>query len=133
MLIYNIFMNKDFFVIKRNGDKEKFNDNKLKKILLWSVDGLDNVDIHKILQHFNFNYSMDGISTRQIHESLIESSLNLVSIEDSDYQFVASRLLTYWMRKNVWGGKNPPRLIDLIRSNISKGYYDKFLLEKYSI
>ncbi len=124
-------MQKDIFVIKRSGEKEKFSQQKINRILKWACDGVES-DPKVIADQFEFNYTSDGISTKEIHKSLIEASLDLISEENPDYQLVAGRLLNYSLRKNVWGGINPPRLIDLIKSNTKLGYYDKLLLEKYS-
>jgi ribonucleotide reductase alpha subunit len=124
-------MNKEIFVIKRSGEKEKFNPSKIKKVLKWACVGLD-VDADKVLEHFEFNYTSDGISTINIHKSLIEACLDLISIESPDYQYVAGRLLNYSLRKSVWGGNNPPRLIDIIKTNVKLGNYDKSLLENYT-
>lgn len=125
-------MNKEIFVIKRSGEKEKFNPSKIKKVIKWACEGLD-VDANKILEHFEFNYTSDGISTVNIHKSLIEASLDLISTETPDYDYVAGRLLNYSLRKSVWGGSNAPRLIDVIKNNIKLGNYDKSILDHYSV
>lgn len=122
----------EIFVVKRNGEKEQFNIEKINKIVTWAIDGIEDVDFNEIVKHFQFNYTSDGISTTQIHNSLIETCLDLISLETPNYQYVAGRLLNYSLRKDVWGGANPPRLLDLIKQNIKNGFYDKQILEKYS-
>lgn len=124
-------MKKDIFVIKRSGEKEKFNPQKINRVLKWAAENTG-VDTDLILQHFEFNYTSDGISTTAINNSLIDSCVDLISIDCPDYQIVAGRLLNYSLRKSVWGGANPPRLLDLIKSNIKLGYYDKNILDLYS-
>lgn len=124
-------MTKDIFVVKRSGEKEKFSPAKINKLLKWASDGLD-VDISVIMEHFEFNYTSDGISTKDIHKSLIEACIDLISVNTPDYQIIAGRLLNYSLRKEVWGGINPPRLIDLIKSNVKLGYYDKDILSQYT-
>lgn len=125
-------MNKDFFVIKRSGEKEKFSHHKINKVLKWACEGLD-VDAQKISEHFQFNYTSDGITTNAINESLVEACLDLITEQTPDYQYVAGRLLNYSLRKSVWGGSNAPRLIDVIKQNIKLGNYDKSILDDYSL
>lgn len=125
-------INKDFFVIKRSGEKEKFNHQKINKVLKWACEGLE-VDSQKISEHFQFNYTSDGITTVIINSTLVEAALDLITEDTPDYQYVAGRLLNYTLRKSVWGGSNPPRLIDVIKLNVKLGNYDKSLLEDYSV
>lgn len=119
-------------VIKRDGSREPYNLKKVDRVLRWAAKGIKNVDTQTVLQHFQFNYSNNGITTKQIHEGLIDSALNLITVDTPNYQFIAGRLLNYWLRKQVWGGKNSPRLIDHIKANIKRGFYDPKILEKYS-
>lgn len=125
-------MQKNIYVVKRSGEKEPFQPSKIKRILKWATENIKDIDFDQIAQHFEFNYTADGITTENIHKSLIDSCLDLISEDNPDYQIVAGRLLNYALRKKVWGGINPPRLIDLIRSNTKLGYYDKLILEKFS-
>ncbi len=124
-------MNKDIFVVKRSGDREKFSPSKINKVLKWACEGLD-CDIDKISEYFEFNYTSDGITTINIHNNLINACLDLITVDTPDYQYVAGRLLNYSLRKSVWGGANPPRLIDIVKSNVKLGYYDKSLLDDFS-
>lgn len=125
-------MEKNIFVVKRSGEKEPFNPNKIKKVLKWATQGVDGINFDEVASHFEFNYTSDGITTENLHNSLISSCIDLITEETPDYQLVAGRLLNYALRKKVWGGINPPRLIDLVKQNIKAGYYDKQILDKYS-
>lgn len=125
-------MQKDIFVIKRSGEKEKFSGQKINRVLKWACDGID-ANPKIIADHFEFNYSSDGISTANIHKSIIEACLDLITVDTPDYQYAAGRLLNYSLRKSVWGGVNPPRLVDLIKNNIKLGYYDPKILDLYSV
>lgn len=118
-------------VVKKNGSRESFEIEKISRVVSWAVQGLSNVSLSDIEINMKLNV-VDGISTKEIHSVLIDSATNLISEEYPDYQYVAGRLLNYQLRKSVWGGKNPPKLLDLIRKNINNGYYTKNLLEWYS-
>jgi len=118
-------------VVKRDGSHENFNIEKIHKIINWSIENIVGVSLSEIEINAKLNL-IENISTKEIHKVLIESASNLISLEKPNYQFVASRLLSYQLRKDVWGGKIPPRLIDVIHNGIKNKIYDSIILEKYS-
>jgi len=118
-------------VKKRDGELEKFNIDKIHKVINWAIDSISEVSLSEIEINAKLNI-IENISTREIHQVLIESAANLISIDKPNYQFVASRLLNYQLRKDVWGGKHAPRLIDVIYHGIRNKVYDDQILTKYS-
>jgi ribonucleoside-diphosphate reductase alpha chain len=124
-------MSSQISVKKRDGGSEKFNIEKIHKVINWAIDGIQDVSLSDI--EINAKLSLtDNISTKEIHSVLIESAANLISLEKPNYQYVASRLLSYQLRKDVWGGRHAPRLLDVIFLGLRKGIYDETILEKYS-
>jgi len=79
--------------------------------------------------HLSF---IDGITSIDIHRSLTKAAANLISENAPNYQFVAGRLLLFDIRKTAWGGMSPPRLFDLITTNVNRSFYSPDLLELYS-
>ena len=124
-------MEKEIQVIKRSKEKEVFKIDKINKTVKWAVEGIKDVSLSDIEINAKINIR-DGITTEEIHQVLIESAANLITIDTPNYQYVAARLLTYQLRKNVWGGKNPPKLIDLIKKNVTAGVYTSEILDLYS-
>ena len=121
----------DIGVIKRNGIKEAFNVEKIHKVIGLAIDGLEDVSLSDI--EFNAKLSVyNGITSQQIHEILIRSANDLISESNPNYQYVASRLLLYSLRKQVWGESEPPRLFEHIKKCIEVGVYDKDILSQYS-
>ena len=118
-------------VKKRDGEQEKFNIEKIHKVISWATEGLENVSLSEIEINANVNMA-ENISTKEIHQSIIEAAANLISVEKPNYQYVASRLLNYQLRKDVWGGKHSPRLIEAIHNGVKKKIYDSVILEKYT-
>ena len=110
-------MNKNILVKKRNGSSEKFDIEKINKVIKWAIDGLSGVSLTDIEINAKINMH-EGVSTEEIHKLIIESAANLISIENPNYQYVASRLLNYQLRKDVWKGKHAPRLIEFIQNGI---------------
>lgn len=118
-------------VTKRSGEQENFCLDKIHRVLEWATNGIDNVSISDIEMNAKLNIT-DGVTTTQIHQILIRSANDLISIEQPNYQYVAARLLNYALRKDVWGESEPPRLIDHIKYCVSENIYDKYILDKYT-
>lgn len=124
-------MNKEIFIKKRGGALEKFNADKINQVLQWSTEGIKNVSFEEVAMNAHLSF-FDGMTSDNIHVSLIEAAAQQISVEKPNYQYVASRLLNYQLRKRVWGGKNPPKLYDLVKTNIEKFVYDDDILDWYS-
>ena len=118
-------------VKKRNGATEKFDIEKIHKIINWAIKDLSNVSLTDIEINAKINIT-DGVHTKEIHSLLIESAANLISIEKPNYQYVAARLLNYQLRKDVWKGKHAPRLSEFINNGLKNKIYDPIILEKYT-
>jgi ribonucleoside-diphosphate reductase alpha chain len=125
-------MTKDkIFVKKRNGKTEPVNYEKIHTVLFWATEGLKNVSVSDI--EMNAQLSLrDGITTREIHQVLIQSAVDLIHPSRSNYPLVAGRLMQYYIRKEVFNKcKDMPHLKDVIERNIKKGVYDPVILEQY--
>ena len=118
-------------VKKRNGVLEKFNIEKINKVIAWAIDGYSGVSLTDIEINAKINMH-EGVSTEEIHKLIIESAANLISIESPNYQYVASRLLNYQLRKDVWRGKHAPRLSEFIKDGLKNKIYDPVILDKYT-
>jgi len=123
-------MTKIINVKKRNGTTEKFNIEKIHKVINWAIEDLNGVSLTDIEINAKININ-DGVNTKEIHELLIESAANLISIEKPNYQYVAGRLLNYQLRKDVWKGKHAPRLLEFLKENIKNKIYDESILKHY--
>ena len=117
-IFYLIWRNyKIMNIKKRSGVLEPFQIDKIHRVLEWATEGIEDVSISDIEMNAQLNIT-EGISTKDIHDILIKSANNLISIETPNYQHVAARLLNYSLRKQVWGESEPPRLIDHIKKCI---------------
>ena len=118
-------------VKKRDGKIEKFNIDKINKVIKWAIDGYTEVSLTDIEINAKINISQ-GVTTKQIHSLLIESAANLISLEKPNYQFVAARLLNYQLRKDVWKGKHAPRILEFLKEGLKNKIYDPIILDKYT-
>ena len=118
-------------VVKRNGDKELFDVNKIHKVLEWATEEINGVSISEIELRANIQI-YDGMLTDNVHELLIKSASELISEQTPNYQYVAARLVNYKIRKGVYGSFTPWTLSKLIHTNIDRGVYDAGILQKYT-
>lgn len=118
-------------VTKRDGSKEFIDLDKIHQVLDWAVEGLDNVSISQIEMKSSIQF-YDGITTDDIHETLVKTTADLISEATPNYQYVASRLALFRLRKVVYGGIQPTKLYKHIKQLTKKGLYDKHILEDYT-
>ncbi len=124
-------MNQQLTVTKRNGRKENIDLEKIHRVIAWAAEGLDNVSVSQVelKSHIQF---YDGITTSDIHETIIKSAADLISEESPDYQYLAARLSVFHLRKKAYDQFEPPALYDHVSKLVDSGKYDKHLMEDYS-
>src|SRR6478735_7921061 len=119
-------------VIKRNATKEKLDYEKINKVLLWAVKDLTGVSASQVAMNAKIQF-YDGIKTNDIHNVLIQSAVELITEQEPNYQYVASNLLNFFLRKNIFNTSDQmPHIKELISKNIKNGVYDKILLENFT-
>ena len=119
-------------VTKRNGSIEDLNLEKLHNMVGEACKGLSGVSASQVEMASGIQF-YDGITTSEIQEILIKSASDLISLENTNYQFVAARLLLFSIRKSIYGGRiDMPHLEDQINSCISLGLYDNEIYNHYS-
>ena len=125
-------MRKEIYVLKRDGRQELLNYEKINKVLLWATEGISSVSASDVAMNAKLQIH-DGIKTADIHRVLIQSASDMITEDTPNYQFVASKLLNYLLRKEVFNTyTNFPRLKDFIKSNIEKGVYDSDVVNHYT-
>ena len=118
-------------VIKRNGNKENLDIEKLHKVVFFACEGIAGVSASEVEMHSHIQF-YDGIKSSDIQETLIKSAADLISEDTPNYQYVAGRLITYHLRKMVYGRYDPVTLRELVERNVDRGFYDSSLLDLYS-
>jgi len=87
-------------IVKRTGETVPFDVERIHRVVGWAVNDIKGVTASDI--EINAKLQMkEGITTREIHNVLIDSAVNLISLNSPNYQYVASRLLSYQLRKDV--------------------------------
>jgi ribonucleoside-diphosphate reductase alpha chain len=119
------------YVLKRDGTKEALDFEKIHKVLEWATEGLSNVSYSTIELKAKLQFT-DGVSTADIHSILAKTSADLITADNPNYQFVASRLRLFALRKEVFGKFTPPHVLKLVNEMVAAERYTDELLEWYS-
>jgi len=90
------------FVTKRDGRKEEFDVNKIKKVIRWASN---NLEVNPLVLESKFDeFIKEEISTDDIQANLIYHSRILCTPEEPEWSIVAGRLETmrHWKRTNIY-------------------------------
>lgn len=118
-------------VIKRNNKTEFLDMDKIHRVIDWAAEGLSGVSVSQVEINAQLAF-FDGIKTQDIHETIIKSAADLISIESPDYQYLAARLSVFHLRKKAYKQFKPPSLFDQITKQTKNDIYDKAILENYT-
>ena len=121
----------EILVTKRNGSKEAIDLEKIHRVVHWASQDLDNISVSQVEINAQLAF-FDGIKTSDIHETMIKSAADLISMESPDYQYLAARLAIFHLRKKAYKSFTPPSLIEHVEKLTRLGIYDKDILIKYS-
>ena len=116
---------------KRHGAKELLDIEKLHKVVFFACEGItgvspSEVEIKSQIQFYN------GMTTKEIQETLIKAAADLITEETPNYQYVGGRLVNYALRKEVYGKYDPCSVKELVDRNTINGFYDAELATKYT-
>ena len=117
--------------MKRDGTTEPLDVNKIHKVVEFACEGLTGVSSSQVEMSSHIQF-YDGMSSSEIQEIMIKSANDLITLENPNYQFVASRLLLYATYKDVYGEFDNAPLMSMIQKNIERGVYDPDILNQYT-
>ena len=118
-------------IVKRDGRKESLNIDKIHKVVSKAVEGLSGVSASEVELKSQLQF-FDGMKTTDIQETLIKAAADLISEETPNYQYVAGRLISYTLRKEVYGTYQPVDLYTHVCNIVKEGFYTKELLKWYT-
>ena len=121
----------EMYVTKRDGRKEELDLDKFHKVVFASTDNITGVSASEveIKSHLQF---YNGISTTNIQETLIKAAADLITEDTPNYQHVAGRLVSYNIRKEVYGCFTPCHVKELVEANTKSGFYDSEMINSYT-
>lgn len=119
-------------VKKRNGTEEYLDLDKIHRMVEEACSGLSGVSASQVEMSSGIQF-YDGITTGDIQEILIKSAADLISLDAPNYQYVASRLLLFSIRKKLYGRiKDHPSFYEHINTCVNIGIYDTEILSLYT-
>ena len=124
-------------VVKRSGNVEPLAVEKWQAQITKICSGIADVSQSmieiKAQPHF-----YDGITTEEIDSITLRAIVDLIDVESNpdighvNYQYVAGKQRLSMLRKNVYGQYTPPRLFEIVKTNVATGLYTAELLEWYT-
>ena len=123
--------NQNIQVTKRNGTKQPLDLEKIHRVINWAAEGLENVSVSEVELRSHIQF-YDGISSSDIHETIVKSAADLISETAPDYQHLSARLAIFHLRKKAFGRFSPPHLFEHIDKMVSAGLYDAQILEDFN-
>jgi ribonucleoside-diphosphate reductase alpha chain len=124
-------------VIKRNGKKEALTIEKWQTQIAKVCSGIADVS-QSMIEIKSQPHFYDGITTKEIDEITLRAIVDLIDIESNpdlghtNYQYVAGKQRLSMLRKDVYGGYEPPRLYEIVKKNVATGLYTQELLNWYT-
>ena len=104
-------------VVKRNGERQILDITKIQRQVEWACEGLkvsqSDIELASQLKFY------DGIQTKDIHDTLVKSAADLITVWEPDYSRVAGRLNNHQFRKEAYNDINPPTLLDHVQNVIA--------------
>lgn len=90
---------KSIRVVNRNGESHPFNVSKIRTVVSWACHNLSASPL--ALESKVTAKIRDGITTREIQDNLIYCALEMCSLQEPDWRFVAGRLHIWSLREDV--------------------------------
>ena len=124
-------------VVKRNGERVPLDVSKIQRQVANACRGIDGVSQSMIEIKAQIELH-DGMTTETIDELLLKAMVDLIDetenteINNVNYQYVAGRQRVSMLRKEVYGEYDPPKLFDIVKTNVEAGMYTPELLDWYT-
>jgi ribonucleoside-diphosphate reductase alpha chain len=129
--VRNMVAMNNISIKKRTGINEPLDLEKMHKVVFHACSNLTNVSASQVEINSHLSF-FNGMTTVEIQETLIKSAADLISESTPNYQYVGGRLISYHLRKMVYGEFEPWHLHKLVKKNVEEGYYDPELLNTYT-
>ncbi len=127
-------------VTKADGSHEDFDLEKIKKVYSYVAKEYEASCPFEMMQEQMKKYILDKVKTEDIMSVLIKAAIDLISVENTDRQFIAGRLATLDLYKKASKNRNIDfksiyngnAFKDLVDMYIAKGLYYKDFYKYYS-
>jgi len=120
----------EYKVIKRSGDIEPFDFDKIYTHIKYACKGL-RVDENELIENLKIRMK-EEMSSVEIHKNLVITAQDLTSKEKPDWQYAAARLELQSLYKSIYGSYNPKFTYKDLVNRIDRKLYDAEILEDYT-
>jgi len=128
-------MAKHYKIVKRGGEVVPLDITKIRQVIEWAAEGLDVNPIElESNMHMRFRNKM---TTVEIQENVIDTALQLTSIDQPDWRILAARLRLMNLYKDVKVQKGYDNFgyddyLSHVKKSVKQGLYDNDIIEKYT-
>jgi ribonucleoside-diphosphate reductase alpha chain len=119
-------------IIKRNGRREPLDISKIQKYTSDAVKGLDNVSQSELEVDAQIQFR-DGVTSKEIQETLIKTAVDKIDIDAPNWTFVAARLFMFNLYHQVNGFSGYGSLTDYFERGEREGRILLGLKELYDL
>lgn len=128
-------MKNDYKVVKRSGEVVPFQIEKIRNVIQWAVDGL-NINPLQLESSLEMNLK-SKMTSKEIHQSVINTALKLTSLEQPEWTTIAARLKVISMYKDASQSRDYTKFgydnyLRFLKQAWKLKIYDEQLKEKYS-
>jgi len=132
--------NKNHMVIKRNGQLEPYNPEKLKKVLKWAVktntgipENITDSIVDEILENVNLKI-YDKIKIQDLYETVIQTINNMITRLRPYFSKINRNLYLLKIIKESWGKKKYeyPHIKEVFERGVEAGVYDKQIIDSFN-
>jgi len=127
----------NYHVIKRNGTRVPLEIEKWQAQIAKVCEGIDGVS-PSMIEIAAQAHLYDGMTTRELDQMALRAMIDLIDEEEHpdvgnvNYQYAAGKQRMSMLRKDVYGQYGVPRLYDIVKKNVERGFYTPDLLEWYA-
>lgn len=119
-------------VIKRNGRTEELDISKIRKYTTDAVAGLKGVSLSELELDAQIQFR-EGITTKEIQDTLIKTAVDKIDVDCPDWTFVAARLFLNSLHKRVSGMNRYNHLREYLERGEKEGRILLGLKERYDL
>lgn len=128
-------MAKHYKIVKRDGTLMSLDITKIRQVIEWAAEGLD-VNAIELESNIHMRFR-NNMTTKEIQENLIDTALQLTSIEEPEWRILAARLKLMDLYKDVKFEKEYETFgydnyLRHVKMSIKEGLYDTALTNLYS-
>ena len=122
----------DIMVIKRKGNKEKYQPQKMRKVAVWACDGNESL-ADELLQDTEIKLHNE-IHVKDMFKQLVTTAVNKIGLLFPGWEDVAAKLTLLEMYKESWDIKDRtyPHISEVLEKGMSHKIYDKTTYRSYT-